>query len=116
MMLEKTNPAKNIKVIVINAGVDNGELNEANSFITKGSKLTIEGYPTIFKIVNGELFYFNQERTPENLEKFFSIKKVSKAPKKTKTTKAPKSPKAPKKTKEQKQAIENKLKEIDLNR
>ena len=113
MMLEKTNPAKNVKVIVINAGVDNGELNEAKSFITKGSKLTVEGYPTIFKIVNGELFYFNQERTPENLEKFFSIKKVSKAPKKTKTTKAPK---APKKTKEQKQAIENKLKEIDLNR
>jgi hypothetical protein len=41
-----------------------------------GSKLTANGYPTIFKVRGGKLEYFQGGRTSSELEKWFSSKRM----------------------------------------
>ena len=45
---------------------------QVNEHINKGGELKVGGYPTIFKVVNGKVEYFNGTRTYDNIRKWFN--------------------------------------------
>jgi thiol-disulfide isomerase/thioredoxin len=48
------------------------KINKINTHIKNGSKLRIEGYPTIFKIKGGNLEYYKGGRNSDEMFKWFS--------------------------------------------
>lgn len=96
---------KHIKIIEIEADDPRRDsmINDINNRIIGEERLVLQGYPTLFKIVNNILTYYNGERTTEDMIAFFSTdlketkggkaaKKVkAKRTKRTKKSKAKKS-------------------------
>ena len=72
------------------------KLDNLNNDITSDEKLQIHGYPTMFKINNGKVDYYNGSRDLTSMESFFNgpkTKTKSKTQKKNKTKKGKKSKK-----------------------
>lgn len=47
-------------------------INDINNRIIGEERLVLQGYPTLFKITNNRLMYYNGERTEEDMSAFFS--------------------------------------------
>ena len=47
------------------------KLSEINKYASKGGEVKVEGYPTIFKIVDGAVEYYKGEKTSEKLKEWF---------------------------------------------
>jgi thiol-disulfide isomerase/thioredoxin len=56
--IEDSDPHKDRKIALVNSRL-------------KGEKLTVNGYPTIYKVHNGKLEYYQGERTAQAMQKWF---------------------------------------------
>lgn len=72
------------------------KLDNLNNDIKSDEKLQIHGYPTMFKINNGKVDYYNGSRDSTSMESFFNGPKQMKKSKKRKTPKSNKKRKAKK--------------------
>lgn len=57
--IEDSDPHKDRKIALVNSRL-------------KGDKLAVNGYPTIYKVHNGKLEYYQGERTAHAMQKWFS--------------------------------------------
>jgi len=57
--IEDSDPFKHDKINELNSEINNENIN-------------VMGYPTLFKINRGEIEYYNDEREPETMAKFFN--------------------------------------------
>ena len=91
---------KHIKIIEIEADDPRKDsiINSINNRIVGDERLVIQGYPTVFKIVNNRLTYYNGDRTTEDMVAFFSeginSSKGGKVSKKTKSKRTKRSKKS----------------------
>ena len=93
----KQNLSSDCRVIEVEESDFNkqNKIDEINHELKGDSELQIHGYPTMFKINNGKIDYYNGERDVKSMSLFFdgSKKAKSKTQKKNKTKKGKKSKK-----------------------
>ena len=78
------------------------DIPEINHLIKTGGPLQAEGYPTIYKIVDGKLSYFEKERTEDNIINWINETSGGKKIRKSRKSRSSKSRKSRKSRKSKK--------------